>query len=219
MKTAFNIKYRPEIEAGKFKVVTADDRPVTILRWNMKGSYPILACTMVKQCNWEGDESWDEERPFAYDKDGNAAGTVPAQKLELYLISEEPEMTEFEEAVQELIYRVIHKTYGTTKEEAQKLFVIASKKVEKDCGSVFRPGWFIDDMKEAKREGQEELLEEMPRWKTAEDSQKADEIKWLVIREKKVFASPYLMKGDNYLLIDDLAKLPTEEDIRLLKNA
>ena len=26
MKTAFNINFRPEIEAGKFKVVTADAR-------------------------------------------------------------------------------------------------------------------------------------------------------------------------------------------------
>lgn len=56
MKTAFNITFRPEIEAGKFKVVTANGRPVTIQRWDMKGNYPILACTMVKQCNWEGDD-------------------------------------------------------------------------------------------------------------------------------------------------------------------
>ena len=105
MKTAFNIKFRPEIEAGKFKVVTADGRPVTIQRWDMKGNYPILACTMVKQCNWEGDESWDEERPFAYDKDGHAAGTAPADKLELFLISEDPELTEFEYAVQEIFYK------------------------------------------------------------------------------------------------------------------
>lgn len=104
MKTVFNIKFRPEIESGKFKVVTADGRPVTIQRWDMKGNYPILACTMVKQCNWEGDESWDEERPFAYDKDGHAAGTAPADKLELFLISD-PELTEFEYAVQEIFYK------------------------------------------------------------------------------------------------------------------
>lgn len=129
MKTAFNINFRPEIEAGKFKVVTADGRPVTIQRWDMKGNYPILACTMVKQCNWEGDESWDEERPFAYDKDGHAAGTAPADKLELFLISEDPELTEFEYAVQEIFYKGRETDIDLLKITSDTLLKVARKQL------------------------------------------------------------------------------------------
>lgn len=129
MKTAFNIKFRPEIEAGEFKVVTADGRPVTIQRWDMKGNYPILACTMVKQCNWEGDESWNEERPFAYDKDGHAAGTAPADKLELFLISEDPELTEFEYAVQEIFYKGRETDIDLLKITSDTLLKVARKQL------------------------------------------------------------------------------------------
>ena len=135
MKTAFNIKFRPEIEAGKFKVVTADGRPVTIQRWDMKGNYPILACTMVKQCNWEGDESWDEERPFAYDKDGHAAGTAPADKLELFLISEEPELTEFEYAVQEIFYKGRETNIDLLKITSDTLLKVARKQLTAELPS------------------------------------------------------------------------------------
>jgi len=133
MKTAFNIKFRPEIEAGEFKVVTADGRPVTIQRWDMKGNYPILACTIVKQCNWEGDESWDEERPFAYDKDGHAAGTAPADKLELFLISEDPELTEFEYAVQEIFYKGREDNIDLLKITSNTLLMVARRQMMKDA--------------------------------------------------------------------------------------
>lgn len=102
-KIPFDIRYRQEIQSGEFSVVTRDDRPVTILRWDMKGNYPILACTMVKQCNWEGDESWDEERPFAYDQEGHAAGTTPADKLELYILMPDAKVTLLEKEIGSLL--------------------------------------------------------------------------------------------------------------------
>lgn len=102
-KIPFDIRYRQEIQSGEFSVVTRDDRPVTILRWDMKGNYPILACTMVKQCNWEGDESWDEERPFAYDQEGHAAGTAPADKLELYILMPDAKVTLLEKEIGSLL--------------------------------------------------------------------------------------------------------------------
>ena len=43
MKIKFDIKYRPQIECGKYKVVNQEGTPVTIERWDLKGNYPILA--------------------------------------------------------------------------------------------------------------------------------------------------------------------------------
>lgn len=81
MKTAFNIKFRPEIEAGEFKVVTADGRPVTIQRWDMKGNYPILGYLMEKQTDYEGENTWEEERPIAFDLKGNPDGYALADNM------------------------------------------------------------------------------------------------------------------------------------------
>ena len=193
MKTAFNINFRPEIEAGKFKVVTADGRPVTIQRWDMKGNYPILACTMVKQCNWEGDESWDEERPFAYDKDGHAAGTAPADKLELFLISEDPELTESEYAVQEIFYKgretdidLLKKTIGTLLKVARK-----------------------------------QLTAELPRWKKVKGENYAEETRlvrkcdgsYTLATDHTLYPEDTIegKASEYYIAITELEKLPKEE--------
>lgn len=138
MRKVFDIKYRPEIESGKMKVVTVDNRPVTILRWDMKGNYPILACTMVKQCNWEGDESWEEERPFAYNTEGHAAGAIPAHKLDLFLVAAEPELTEFEDAFLKIIKDcddpALRKNYQEyVREASAALLTIARKELLSGC--------------------------------------------------------------------------------------
>ena len=41
----------------------------------------------------EGDESWEEERPFAYNSEGHASASAPADKKELYLLIEGPDMS------------------------------------------------------------------------------------------------------------------------------
>ena len=44
MEIPFDIKYRPEIEAGKYLVVTRDERKVVIDRWDWPDEdYPIVA--------------------------------------------------------------------------------------------------------------------------------------------------------------------------------
>ena len=131
-KIPFNIMYRPQIESGKFKVVTADGRPVTIQRWDMKGDYPILACIIVKQYNRAGTASWDEERPFAYDKNGHATGNTC--KLDLFLISEDPGLTEFEETLKGIVngFGGDVMTDEGAKNSGARLFEVARKQFEKN---------------------------------------------------------------------------------------
>ena len=38
----FNIKYRPQIESGEYKVVTRENCPVEIKIWDLKGDFPIV---------------------------------------------------------------------------------------------------------------------------------------------------------------------------------
>lgn len=48
----FNIKYKEDILAGKYRVKTRDGRPVEILKWDRRHTLPILALIT----NPEGDE-------------------------------------------------------------------------------------------------------------------------------------------------------------------
>lgn len=41
-KIAFNIKFRPQVESGEYKVVTREERPVEIRIWDLKGDFPIV---------------------------------------------------------------------------------------------------------------------------------------------------------------------------------
>lgn len=102
-KIAFDIKYRPEIESGELKVVTGKGKPVNIIKWDMVGRCPILGCTMVSKHNWEGDESWEEERPIAFDLKGNPDGYALADNMNLYLLMETPATTAFEEELSAMI--------------------------------------------------------------------------------------------------------------------
>lgn len=99
----FNIKYRPEIEAGEMKVVNGQGKAVTILKWDMQGHYPILGVTMTEQTNYEGDESWEEERPFAYSVEGRPSQYIPAEKKELYLLVEGPDMSALEKELASML--------------------------------------------------------------------------------------------------------------------
>ena len=87
-KNVFDMKYRQQIESGEVKVVTRDGRPVRILNWDMQGRYPVLAVISVDQTNYEGDQSWQEERPFAFSLDGHRSGYLPNDKLDLFVVSD-----------------------------------------------------------------------------------------------------------------------------------
>ena len=40
-KIPFDISFKERIERGEVKVVTRDNREVTIIKWDLKGNYPI----------------------------------------------------------------------------------------------------------------------------------------------------------------------------------
>ena len=98
-KIPFDISYLDKIKNGEIKVVTLDDRPVTIVNCELKGNYPILGYTTVEVCNYEGDESWLEERPFAYSKNGQPCRGVPNDKNRLFILIDVEEET-LEEAAE-----------------------------------------------------------------------------------------------------------------------
>jgi len=96
MKIKFDMKYRREIESGKYKVVTDSGKPVTIERWDMKGNSSILASMMVRVCDYEGENSWEEERAFCYGTDGTCPSMVPSDAKYRLFIETDDDLTEAE---------------------------------------------------------------------------------------------------------------------------
>ena len=87
MKVHFDIKFRPQIESGEYKVVTGDDRPVRIISWDRKiigGRYEIVALVPALQ--------GDTEIVQLYHPDGTLITADWNEKLKLFIVTPEPEL-------------------------------------------------------------------------------------------------------------------------------
>lgn len=88
----FNIKYRPEIEAGKYKVKVGENE-ARIVCWDFNGDN-LIVCVKI-----DGGE-----QGLIYDTAGRHMTKLPEPESDLELYTDEPdELTEFEKAVKEAI--------------------------------------------------------------------------------------------------------------------
>ena len=111
-KIPFDISFKERIERGEVKVVTRDNREVTIIKWDLKGNYPIAACVKVEVCNYEGDESWFEERPYVFSKEGKLYKGFPEDKSDIFILVEEPVNGDLEKASKEWLKPQLDKSYA-----------------------------------------------------------------------------------------------------------
>ena len=120
MKLKFDIKYRRQIESGKYKVVTADDKPVTIERWDMKGNSPVLASMMVSVCDYEGENSWEEERAFSYGKEGTCSSMCPSDAKYRLFVETGDDLTEAERMIYDMINDHVYNRDSISEEEVRE---------------------------------------------------------------------------------------------------
>lgn len=96
-KIAFDIKYRPEIESGKVRVITRIGQSVEIASYNIyseKGDkFPILALV------WDDD---NKQHPEYYTLNGRFFDGAESN-MDLYLLMETPATTAFEEELSTMI--------------------------------------------------------------------------------------------------------------------
>lgn len=92
MKIPFDIKYKPQIESGEYKIETRDGRPARVICWDrVVTEYSDYIVALVT-----GTES---ETAYYYYEDGHLwskANDEGDSSLDLFLITPEPELTEFE---------------------------------------------------------------------------------------------------------------------------
>ena len=80
-KIPFDIKYRPQIESGEYKLITRQGGYAEILKWDLLGDRHILAVV----------ETEYDESPFKYWPDGHIVSGIN-ENYDLFIITPDPEM-------------------------------------------------------------------------------------------------------------------------------
>ena len=142
-KIPFNIKYRPQIESGEYKVETKNGLQVEILKFGIKGTnFHIVG--IIHRNSFDEVASWTKNGSFyPYRKEN---------QNDLVLITPEPELTEFENNIRVCIMK--HLAAHTKDEDGNELI-----------GEIF-----IDD--DTTKKMVSELLEKFKRFFAAQEIEK-----------------------------------------------
>lgn len=221
MRIPFNIKYRPQIESGEYKVVTTKKQSVRIICWDRSTTYwKIVALVLAPDGK--------TENPFTYDVNGNESdGCLHNHELDLFIITPGPELSEFEKALEVFLMNADSSEetfHEEVKKHAAELLSLARDQFIKD-GYVIEKKAFHDAVEKVAPEVMKEVLENVDKTKeeltefekelesfynhhlqvctydnqgTVEDSLHGGASKLIAIARKELFEQ----------IIDDLKKLP-----------
>ena len=115
-KIPFDIKYRPQIESGEYKVETKGGAPVHILSFEALGPFPI--------CYQVGDGMDADFPPLPEVCFANNNGECSYPPNSLFIVTPEEELTEFEKAI-DALYESCGVKELQVKKKAAKLLALA----------------------------------------------------------------------------------------------
>ena len=125
-KIPFNIKYRPQIESGEYKVVTRENRPVEIKIWDLKGDFPIVGVYY--------DEKNNRDTAVQVTVDGRCSIKPDDDYCDdFFIITSKSDLTEFESAVQEIFYKGREDNIDLLKITSNTLLMVARRQMMKDA--------------------------------------------------------------------------------------
>ena len=131
MKIPFDIKYRPQIESGEYKVETRNGLPVRIICWDRlakkHNNDDLNLCVLIPD---DGGED-----VYYYDRSGKR--WVHNDDFDLFIVTPEEELTEFEKGIKRgfLCAGLEDVPMGIIKETAKELLGIAKKELCKVCAA------------------------------------------------------------------------------------
>ena len=207
-KALFSLKYKQDIIEGKAKVVTENDLPVKIVHWNANKDFPILGLITLEDGNVE-PRLWSEEGKRQFYMTDNFRW--------LYLLVEEPELTEFENTlvIELMKFGVLTTDTDLIAYTSKSLLDAARKQImdewSKGVGDVQdRSGKaYNDGYNEGIIHGINRAKNDMPRWKKLQCGYVA-----AVCDGNLHFGVINTVELDGYYLtLDDLKKLPKEENV------
>lgn len=196
MKIPFDIKYRPQIESGEYKVETTFKESVTIIKWDLKNDDGNILCYF-----------FDGREDIPY---------VTAGK-DLFIITPEPELSEFEQKVRVCVTKNLttHIKDENGREMSSTVFIDddTAKKLASELLNLARKELceqIVDHTKEAYENGKAEALKDLPRWRVTDKPIYGG---MYIVRKKyggliEHSVSMVVQEGDEYILFNELEKIP-----------
>lgn len=213
-KIPFSIDKRPEIEAGKLRVMTGDGYPARIVCWDFKGDSPLLVAVM--EDGIELTRTYEENGFYV------KGGTT----LDLFLVPAEPELTEFEEAVRSCVVETLTETIESptgakmsssvyidvdkSKKMAAELLSLARKELQPEIDAEVEKAYKNADRMQYEK-GKEDALKDCPTWKKCEDGN-TDRLELEALCREAGSPIEIAFRANGYrIFLSDLEKLPKEE--------
>lgn len=199
-KIPFDIKYRPQIENGEYKVVyvensSTEQYPVEILKWDSNSDAGcIIGCIRLN----------GKDRVYVFGENGEHK--VSGGDNRLFIITPEEELTEFEKCVKHLMEETIEANdTHDFKADAAMLLRMAKQQLLESGECLTREWHEIELMVACKKEyykGKTEVLNDLPRWKKAVQS-------FGNYTVAPTETGEYCLLIDGYfIMLSDLEKLP-----------
>lgn len=209
MRIPFDIKYRPQIESGEYKVETRDGKKVRVLCYDANNIVPVVALVTFNDGS-EGSRDYYSNGSMNFDRE-NA--------LDLFVVTPEEELTEFEKAFDNLA-ELYHSDknpddVACCKEYAAELLALARKELEPEVLKRLDEAYKNQDevvYEHGKRDGKAEAMKDLPRWRewgygacgNGDGSPLA-----LVYRFGEFrLVSSLGIEGEKYIMLGDIEELP-----------
>lgn len=200
-KIPFDVKYRPQIESGEYKVETFSGYPVTIYRWDFKDkdNTPIMGSYVFEDgAEYCGD--WTNEGRF------DVLGEPDS--FDLFIITPEPELTNWQTFISACLQKHGLLDCGAADRIAQncsaELLELARKQLIKEQ--------YTSDPRETNlyKLGKAEALKDLPRWEKYPHNAGSEPLVNGILQKDGSYK--WRLYLDGYKIeISDLEKLPKEE--------
>jgi len=166
-KIPFDIKYRPEIESGKYKVMTAEGLNVRIICWDRNTTYWKIVGLVTSQAG--------NEVVFTYDENGKESdGCLHGYRNDLLILTDEPELTDFEKElikimvengspIGEDISKYTDEDIEYMHSYSKRLLRLARQELQPEIDAEINQAYKNSDEVQF-RKGREDVLKDLPVW-------------------------------------------------------
>ena len=144
----FDIKFRPQIESGEYKVVAHEheEQEVRIVCWDNKGEFPIVALI--------------DNEPEKFDKHGRVPGGNRGGEFSLFIVTPVEELTEFEADVMVILLEFVEEVDANdVKRISKELLELAKKELDYEKRKALSCSYKIG-FRDGKAKGYEEAMKE-----------------------------------------------------------
>ena len=196
MKIPFDIKYKPQIESGEYKVETRDRRPVRIVSWDFLSEKPIIGLIGMGFNNGETIATYYKQGRVATSHDDCA---------DLFIITPGPELSEFEKVCMRLYNEGCDDGLSGDKLSNESLKESASELLDLAREELFANDTVLKEYAETSRvQGKVEALKDLPRWRKC-DKNTIYNTKFNLAENG---VGRFLMVEGYQISVDSLEKLP-----------